>query len=117
MHAIHQAIRIHRQSVIRVIRQTMVTLMILIMLQSVFLQPVINVIQPLPGRRRHGIMTVNIFRFIQAGTMEDGIPVQIVIQIRVIMHRIPVMLFAIKVIITRTRIAIHAIREVMHEEK
>ena len=103
--------------VIRVIKPITITRQILITLRQIFRRPVLNVIQRQAGLHPLGIMTVNIFLFIQAGITEDGIPVRIVIQIRLIMHRILVMLYAIKAIIIRTRIVTHVIQQEMREGK
>jgi hypothetical protein len=86
------------------------------MLLSVFQQIVNSVTPLLPGLRLPGITTANIFPFIQAGTMVNGMPVRIVIPIRLIMHRILVMLFVIKAIIIRMRIVTHVTRGVTHEK-
>ena len=108
--------QVHQPIVMPVINPIMIIQLIPIMHRRFSRRIVLNVIQQLPGNHLRGIMTASISLFIRAGIMVDGIPVQTVTQIHLIMHRIRAMPCAIKMIIIKMKIVIHAIQEVTDEK-
>jgi hypothetical protein len=94
------------------IKLIITTLLIRTIRQLITRQTVLNVIRQRRGLLQHLIMTASISPSIQVIIKVNGIPVRIATLIQAIMHPTLAMLSAIKLIIIRTKIVIHVIREV-----